>query len=395
MSLDLTTLYLVSAMVTGVSGVLFLLDMRDRPEPALRWWGLAFLFAISPAIIYALAGQAPEFVVLNPIGNGLVVAGSSLLWVGARAFNNKRTPLWAWVTPALLAALLPFGLERPLVTWSGFPLLAGGVVVFNLLAAMECWRPVGPRRRNHVVLAVAWAGGSVFYLFRLIAFLVFGPDDPNFAVPFGSEAATIGVLLLIVISSFSMVALGKEVSEAALKLAATRDGLTGVLNRSEFARLAEAGIAAVAERGETCSLLLLDLDHFKRINDTHGHAIGDEVLAGVAAAVTRCLGPRDLFCRYGGEEFAALLPGASPAVAALVAERVLRAVRAVTVSTPVGALRPTTSIGIAGADGESMELGALMRLADMALYRAKRGGRDRIEQAGMLSDLVGKTQRNA
>lgn len=392
MSLDLTTLYLVSAMVTGVSGVLFLLDMRSRPDPALRWWGLAFLFAITPAIIYALAGQAPEFVVLNPIGNGLVVAGSSLLWVGARAFNGKRTPLWAWAVPALLAALLPFGLEQPLATWSGFPLLAGGVVVFNFLAAVECWRPVGPRLRNHMVLAVAWAGGSVFYLFRLAAFLAFGPDDSNFAVPFGSEAATICVLLLIVISSFSMVALGKEVSEAALKLAATRDGLTGVLNRSEFARLAEA---ALARRQEECTLLLLDLDHFKRINDTHGHAIGDEVLASVAMAVSRCLGPRDLFCRYGGEEFAALLPGANPAVATVVAERVLRAVRGVMVWTPAGPLRPTTSIGIAGADVESEDLGALMRVADAALYRAKREGRDRFEVARGVPPAVEKTLKNA
>jgi len=395
MSLDLTTLYLVSAMVTGMSGLLFLLDMRGRPDPALRWWGLAFLFAITPAVIYALAGQAPEFVVLNPIGNGLVVAGSSLLWVGARAFNNKRTPVWAWAVPALLAALLPFGLEQPLVTWSGFPLLASGVVVFNLLAALECWRPVGPRRRNHVVLAVAWAGGSVFYLFRLMAFLAFGPDDPRFALAFGSEAATICVLLLIVISSFSMVALGKEVSEAALKLAATRDGLTGVLNRSEFARLAETEIGGAAERQEDCSLLLLDLDHFKRINDTHGHAIGDEVLASVAAAVTRCLGQRDLFCRYGGEEFAALLPGASPAVAAVVAERVLRAVRGVVVWTSAGPLRPTTSIGIAGVDGESVSLGTLMRVADAALYRAKREGRDRMEMSAGAAEAVEKTRQSA
>lgn len=395
MSLDLTTLYLVSAMVTGMSGLLFLLDMRGRPDPALRWWGLAFLFAITPAVIYALAGQAPEFVVLNPIGNGLVVAGSALLWVGARAFSHKRTPVVAWLGPAVLAAALPFLLEQPLVTWSGFPLLAGGVVVFNMLAALECWRPVGPRMRNHVVLAVAWAGGSVFYLFRLIAFVAFGPDDPRFALAFGSEAATICVLLLIVISSFSMVALGKEVSEAALKEAATRDGLTGVLNRSEFTRLAEKQIRGAAQRGESYALLLLDLDHFKRINDTHGHAIGDEVLANVAAAVSRCLGPRDLFCRYGGEEFAALLPGASPAVAGVVAERVLRAVRGVTVWTPAGPLRPTTSVGIAAANAESMDLGALMRVADIALYRAKRSGRDRAESAGEAAEELAKTLLNA
>lgn len=107
MSLDLITLYLVSALVTGTSGVLFLLDMRGRPADTwLRWWGLAFLCAISPALIYAVAAQAPEFNVLNPIGNGLVVAGSCLLWVGARAFNRKHTPAIAWLLPAALTMVL-------------------------------------------------------------------------------------------------------------------------------------------------------------------------------------------------------------------------------------------------------------------------------------------------
>lgn len=395
MSLDLTTLYLVSAMVTGTSGVLFLLDMRGRPSDTwLRWWGLAFLCAISPAIIYAVAAQAPEFNVLNPIGNGLVVAGSCLLWVGARAFNRKHTPAIAWLLPAALTTVLPFIFEQPVTTWSGFLLLVGAVVVFNTLAAIECWRPTGPRMRNHLVLAVAWGGGALFYLGRFVAFVAYGPDDPRFALPFGSEAATICVLMLIVISSFSMVALGKEVSERALKQAAMRDGLTGALNRSGFTRLAAAEIGRSAERGEAYAVLLLDLDHFKRINDTHGHAIGDEVLMGAAAAAARCLGPRDLFCRYGGEEFAALLPGASPELAAIVAERILRAVRGVTVETPAGALRPTTSIGIAGRTGAD-DLGTLMRAADIALYRAKREGRDRAEMALGEPDPDAKTQQNA
>ena len=104
---------------------------------------------------------------------------------------------------------------------------------------------------------------------------------------------------------------------------------------------------------------------------------------------------RDLFCRYGGEEFAALLPGASPDVAGVVAERVLRAVRGVTVWTPAGPLRPTTSIGISAANVESIDLGALMRVADIALYRAKRGGRDRAEGAGDTPEALPKTLLNA
>lgn len=377
MIFDLTTLYLVSALVTGTSGVLFLLDMRGRPDPALRWWGAAFLCAISPAVIYAVAAQAPEFVLLNPLGNGFVVAGSSLLWVGARSFNLRRTPLVAWLGPVVLTICLPFIIDHPLLTWSGFPLLAGGVVVFNALAAYECLRAPAPRLRNSAVLAGAWALGSVFYALRLGAFLLYGPDDPHFALPFGSEVTTIGVLLLIVVSSFSMVALGKEVSERALQEAASRDGLTGALNRSTFTRLAEAEMAQGALSGAPSSVLLLDLDHFKRINDTHGHAIGDEVLVGVAAAMARCIGPHDLFCRYGGEEFAVMLPRAGVEVAEVVAERMLRAVRGIAVGTQAGLLRPTTSIGIAAEPNSGTDLTTMLREADIALYRAKSSGRNR------------------
>lgn len=382
MILDLTTLYIVSAMVTGTSGILFLLDMRGRPDPALRWWGAAFLCAISPALIYAVAAQQPDFVALNPVGNGFVVAGSSLLWVGARSFNKRQTPLAMWLGPVALTIVLPFVLDHPLQTWSGFPLLAGWVVVFNTLAAYECLRAPAPRLRNSAVLAGAWALGAAFYVLRLAAFLLYGPDDPRFAVPFGSEATTVAVLMLIVVSSFSMVALGKEVSERALQEAASRDGLTGALNRATFTRLAETEMAQGALTGAPVAMLLLDLDHFKRVNDTHGHAIGDAVLVSVAAAMARCIGPRDLFCRYGGEEFAVLLPGANIELAHAVAERILRSVRSIAVGTPGGLLRPTTSIGIAAGLSRSTDLTTMLREADIALYRAKSGGRNRAMGAG-------------
>lgn len=382
MILDLTTLYLVSALVTGTSGVLFLLDMRGRPDPALRWWGVAFLCAISPALIYAVAAQRAEFLVLNPLGNGFVVAGSALLWVGARSFNKRRTRLAMWLGPVALTIGLPFVLDHPLQTWSGFPLLAGWVVAFNTLAAYECLRAPAPRLRNSAVLAGAWAIGAAFYAVRLVAFLLYGPDDPRFAVPFGSEATTVAVLMLIVVSSFSMVALGKEVSERALQEAASRDGLTGALNRATFTRLAETELAQGAVNGAPLAVLLLDLDHFKRINDTHGHAVGDAVLVSVAAAMARSIGPRDLFCRYGGEEFAVLLPGASSELAHVVAERMLRAVRSIAVGTPEGLLRPTTSIGIAAGLSGATDLTTMLREADIALYRAKSAGRNRAMGAG-------------
>ena len=206
--------------------------------------------------------------------------------------------------------------------------------------------------------------------------MLWGPEDPRFSVFFGSEATTIAVLLAIVISSFSLVALGKELNQLALRRAATRDGLTGVLNRTEFSRLAAEWL--LAGRGEDVVVLLLDLDHFKRINDTYGHAAGDAVLVRCAEVVSRCLRNEDLFCRYGGEEFAALLPGTPHERATSIADRINGAVRSVVVVESGGVIRPTVSVGLAGGRAGEVDLSALLSRADTALYQAKQMGRNRV-----------------
>ncbi|MBK9088776.1 MAG: diguanylate cyclase [Holophagales bacterium] len=162
------------------------------------------------------------------------------------------------------------------------------------------------------------------------------------------------------------------------KLALT-DALTGLANRRAFLDALEAELARALRHDYPASLLFLDLDEFKRVNDTHGHAVGDEVLAGIARVLNGGRRRGDLAARIGGEEFAVLLPMTGRVPAALVAERIRRATEAFplgrSIEVPV-----TVSIGVASTDDSPrpFEAAELLGRADAALYRAKAGGRNRV-----------------
>ena len=159
-------------------------------------------------------------------------------------------------------------------------------------------------------------------------------------------------------------------------LAAT-DGLTGLPNRETFRRTLAQEISRAGRTGGEMSVLLLDLDHFKRINDTLGHHAGDVVLREVASVLDQSCRPFDTPARYGGEEFAVVLPNTSAAEAANVAERLREAVSAAKIEPHV-----TVSIGLASYPAAGTDGDGLVRAADEALYDSKRGGRDRVTVAG-------------
>lgn len=162
--------------------------------------------------------------------------------------------------------------------------------------------------------------------------------------------------------------------------AAATDPLTGVANRRFLFEAGAGASRAAARDGRPLSAILLDLDHFKRINDAHGHAAGDAVLREVARRARQLLRERDILGRYGGEEFAAILPGADAALAAAIAERLRERIA----SEPVEGIAVSASLGVAQADPREPALEGLFRRADAALYEAKRGGRNRVETAGSI-----------
>lgn len=210
---------------------------------------------------------------------------------------------------------------------------------------------------------------------------------PAWQGPFAPELSLYGsawlLLLIILISAWagsSQLLLLLDLMRA--RNDAAHDGLTGLANRrSAMARLA-AEIAQAQRRKQSLALLALDLDHFKQVNDRHGHAAGDRVLIEFAATLRDSLRQGDLGARVGGEEFIAILPQTDREAAAIVAERIRERCEALQVRRDDGVvIRFTISIGLAMLDGSDVT-GSLLARADVALYRAKREGRNRVALAG-------------
>jgi two-component system cell cycle response regulator len=159
------------------------------------------------------------------------------------------------------------------------------------------------------------------------------------------------------------------------------DALTGLRNRRSFSELLNVEYARASRYGSALSFLLLDVDHFKAVNDRHGHPGGDAVLAAVGGLLRTCLRTPDLPARWGGEEFVVALPSTDLEGATVVAERVRQAIQGFAINHAGATIPITASVGVATLrGGESLD--ALIDRADRAMYEAKGGGRNRVVAAG-------------
>lgn len=167
---------------------------------------------------------------------------------------------------------------------------------------------------------------------------------------------------------------------ARLRAQASHDALTGICNRRSFFERGSKLVAVARRHDQALSLLMLDIDHFKRINDTYGHAGGDQALVRLTEALADACRTTDLLGRIGGEEFALLLPLTGSSDAEVLAERIRERIKHTLITTDKGAFDLAASIGVAGLSQDDETLDALMARADEALYRAKAAGRDRVER---------------
>nr|PZN79046.1 MAG: hypothetical protein DIU56_07225 [Pseudomonadota bacterium] len=378
MQLHLPTIFVVSQLISLACGLVFLLGPRTTKSPFYVWFAGAFLSAPCATVFYLLAERGEEWLWTYPAGNAIATLAIALIWVGARSVNGRSLPLrTAFLVPAVIMVAV-WMTATPNGQWTGALPFFLSFSAFSALAGLEFARggidepsPVHAR-----VLTVACAINSGWFLVRAVGLVVLGTDHPVFLSVLGAENAATMLTVMIVVASLGLSAIAKERALRTAHRLATEDPLTGLLNRREFTRRAEELSASAGGRQNDYAVLLFDLDHFKSINDTYGHMVGDEVLEAFARVARRALREGDLLCRYGGEEFAALLPGATADGALRVADRIHRGL-ATSVEPVFSRVRPTTSIGVASVRSAEIPLGALLRRADVALYRAKEEGRNR------------------
>lgn len=383
MVLDTATLRIAFGLMALVLVVLFYFSAyRVTRSPYSGWWCVALLLFLAGSASFLLDGT-PHQIWANPLGNVLLVHGGVAVWAGARSLRTVPPPTWAF-TGLPLVTLVASILDHPATnTWSGGAVFLAAMSVSIGLASRELWRLEPGYSRVRIPMAVSAGGLAVFYFFRWLTFLLEGQQGPTFVTLFGSAITTMVTMVLLVVVSFSMAALSSEQQTRALRVVASRDDLTGLLNRKAFLDLAAEQISDRSTTGGSGALILADLDHFKNVNDTYGHAAGDIALQRFAKACTDTVRTTDLVGRYGGEEFVLLMPGASAERAEVLASEISR--RLAAAPSRDGVEMPTVSYGISAYGAHTLDVDDLIAEADAALYLAKSLGRNRSARSDRLS----------
>jgi diguanylate cyclase (GGDEF)-like protein len=393
---------LVTTIVTLIflgSALLYFWN-RDRRSTWLLWWSIPFIVGGLAVISYTRPNWSTDFNAIA-IGNALRLAALGLLWEGARVFSGRKPMLWplaALIGVWVGLCLYPPFLASMHVRIIGVSLINSAVV---LGAAWELWRGRAEHLPSRFPAIVVFCSFAVFMLLR-IPFVAVAP------FPYGAAKMDSmwlgGFNLMVFVHAFFLglllIALTKERLELQQRNIALVDPLTGLMNRRAFMGHVERNTLRRGLTPESTALLILDLDHFKAVNDQYGHEIGDKVLASFGAVAQACVRPTDLLYRLGGEEFCCVLPDTDVHAALRVAERIRKAFAGHAYPHTNGQIIPATvSIGIATADQAGFDLEVLVAAADAALYEAKSRGRNRVVVADPAllgrpaADIVLETQR--
>ena len=389
MPLDVPTIFIVSIFVTTILGLFLLFAwVQDRSIRALAWWGVAYLIGGVSVAIFTVQDSLSNALSMA-IGNALLFVACGVIWSGARLFHGHEVkPFWmfagaiAWLTALTLPGFATSDVGR-------IALSSIAISGYTLLTAWELW---GGRKERLMsrwpAMAVLALHGIVFLLPIPIA--LFLPADDKLSDFAGGWFAIFALetLLYAIATAFIILTMAKERSERIHRTAATIDPLTEIFNRRALLDAGRRILGRMAWDKQPVSVLMFDLDYFKKINDRYGHAVGDRALQTFAQSAAARLRATDIIGRLGGEEFAAVLPATSILSAAVAAERVRTAFEIAAADIdglPVGG---TVSIGAAATEDPDIGIDELLELADKALYAAKASGRNRIVLSGSEEELA-------
>jgi diguanylate cyclase (GGDEF)-like protein len=379
-------------MAMAVSALLVRFLLTD---PLYPLYGALFgLHAIYLAYFSGEGFGWPLLSVARPLGSYAwnvpiaVCATAACLFVrefaNLRLFSQRVYRAFGYLAVAFLVLaasnlLRLFGLG-PVVAAVGNLMFLGGAI-FTLTVSFLAWR-----RGNRAAgwFLIAWTLLCTFQIAATLWLLYGRADDADAFLCYGYAPSVAAAAVLIALGvADRMRAQNVALTEAERR--AQTDALTGVLNRPTLIERLDAACLRLQRRGLPVSVLFIDLDHFKQINDSYGHAAGDACLAAVVAPIQAELRQSDIIGRYGGEEFVVVLTGADAAEAAPVAQRICQRVSFTRVEGFGTSIRLTCSIGVASSDTLGVWGQHLVAQADSAQYAAKRSGRNQVQFAAALA----------
>jgi len=381
MPFDIRTLLVAVALATAFCAGARLLLWRMHPGiPGLSRWALAGACGVLVFLMILSQGMAPWLPSLA-LAQALVAAGLTLTWDGFRRFTG-RPPLSSGLLVVLAVVVLGWVTAAQFIhsmeAW-----VLGNMIVVAGLSVLTARELLGaPKPIPLAMRATGWVFVVNAALFVLRPVVGAGSTRaPGPLNPDGLAAVPLLWWLCMAIAvTLGMVLMTTERLQSDLDRQANRDPLTGALNRRAFSLIAEKEVARSRRYDRPLSVLIMDLDKFKQVNDRLGHDAGDTLLCRFVDIAGDILRGEDVFCRFGGEEFVALLPDTSAEKALVAAERLRTAFAAesATMATPAGGrpLTITVSTGIAQLKPDE-DIGRLLRRADAALYHAKGTGRNR------------------
>jgi len=373
-------------LALGIGNISFALLMvayiRDTaPSPGLRIWTWARLVAGATQLMAFARPQlgVPLLVLLEPIG---WIAGLALEVVAYCTFFGFRN--WQRIVYPLAGLALLVACTAPLAGASYSELMLLISFLFALCAISTACVLLHPALKNASLLQrIIGVNDAVFGLAIVVwAASAFERGQLDlFELGATQSTAYISGYALMIVNGFGFLLMCKQRNDAAMKRLASTDDLTGLLNRREFFARADAARMLALRQRQPIALLMLDIDHFKQLNDRFGHATGDEALLLFARTTGGILREHDILGRMGGEEFALALPGTDLAGAMQAAQRLRQATMEIRLLTCGNNYTMTVSIGLVVIEPNE-DLPAALARADRGLYAAKRNGRNRIEEGG-------------
>lgn len=391
MNLDPRTL-LFSLIVTNALTVLSLfiavVGTDKEKRDGMGKWAVAMLLETLTWTLIAARGVVPD-VMSVVVANGLKAASHALILAAICEFQRRTLPRWQYFVPVVLtlvmSAILIDDIKGRFV-WDGVIFGFQMVLIARVLLSDQETRAGRAWR-----LMFAGVATILLVLVARAAVALFGHGE--LAQPLGNVAiqpvqllAYIAVMATALLGSIGFVLMVKERTDREIMLLAMTDSLTQIPNRRALMDYAKRTLAR--RNGSSMALMMLDVDHFKLINDTYGHPMGDKVLRKIASQLSGRLRGHDLLGRYGGEEFCIIAPDTDAAGALTLAETLREAIAAMVFSTENGEMTVTISIGVSlCASGAECELKEILAEADDALYAAKQTGRNKVVCFGVENEL--------